>query len=45
MGEDPLSDLTILLIERELAYSDILNYDEVVNDFASSDNNRRIVLP
>ena len=43
MGEDYLSDLAILSIEKDIA-SHILDYDEVINDFASADNNRRIVL-
>ena len=44
MGEDHLSDLaTILSIERDIA-SDILDYDEVTDDFASLDNNRQIVF-
>ena len=43
MGEDYLSDLAILSIEKDIA-SHILDNDEVINDFASADNNRRIVL-
>ncbi len=43
MGEERLSDLAILSIERELA-SKFFNYDEIIDDFASTDNNRRIVL-
>lgn len=43
MGEDRLSDLAILSIERDLA-SKILNYEQIVDDFASVDNNRRILL-
>ena len=43
MGEDRLSDLSILSIEREIA-SSALDYDQIIEDFASSDNNRRIIL-
>ena len=43
MGEDCLSDLAILSIEKDIV-SHILDYDEVITDFASADNNRRIVL-
>ncbi len=43
MGEERLSDLAILSIERNMA-SNILDYEQVIDDFASLDNNRRIVL-
>lgn len=42
MGEDRLSDSAILSIERDLASS--IKYEEIINDFATSDNNRRITL-
>ena len=42
MGDERLSDVAILSIERELV-STFLNYGEIIDDFASADN-RRIVL-
>lgn len=42
MGEDRLCDLAILSIEKDMT-SIILDYDEIINDFASADNNHLIV--
>ena len=42
MGQERLSALAILSIEREIAEE--LDYDSVIDQFASSDKNRRIVL-
>ena len=42
MGQEHLSALAILSIEREIAEE--LDYDSVIDQFASSDKNRRIVL-
>ena len=43
MGEERLSDLAVLSIERECA-SKFVDYEEVITEFASVDKNRRIVL-
>ncbi len=43
MGEDRLSDLAILSIERDMA-SNTLDYEQIIDEFASADKNRRIVL-
>ena len=42
MTEDRLSDLSILSIEKEIAQH--LQDDDIIDEFASSDKNRRIVL-
>ena len=42
MGEQRLTDLAILSIEREL--SSMISLDEVIDIFHSEDNNRRIML-
>ena len=42
MGEQRLTDLAILSNEKDLANS--INLQDVVNDFAGSDRNRRIAL-
>ena len=42
MVKDRLSALTVLSIERELAEK--IDIDEVIDEFASSENNRRIVF-
>ena len=42
MGDERLSNLAILSIEREL--SDAINLEEVVTEFSGLDNNRRIAL-
>ena len=42
MGQECLSALAILSIEREIAEE--LDYDSVIDQFASSDKNRLIVL-
>ena len=43
MGNERLSDLAILSIERDLA-SSMIDYDTLINDFAALENNRRITL-
>ena len=42
MGEDRLCDLAILSIEKDMT-SIMLHYDEIINYFASADNNHLIV--
>ncbi len=42
MTEDRLSDLSILSIENELAKR--LQDNDIIDEFASSDKNRRIIL-
>ena len=42
MAEDRLSDLATLAIEKEVAQQ--LDYDKIIDEFASLDKNRRIVL-
>ena len=42
MVEDRLSALTLLSIEREIAEK--IDFDEVIDDFAAAEKNRRIVL-
>lgn len=42
MGEQRLTDLAVLSIERELSQG--LSLDEIVDQFAGEDNNHRIVL-
>ena len=42
MLEERLADLAILSIEKEIMTS--LDLDNIVDQFAASDNNRRIVL-
>ena len=42
MVEDRLSSLTVLSIEREIAMT--IDLDEVVDSFAATEKNRRIVL-
>ena len=42
MAEDRLSDLATLAIEKEVAQQ--VDYDKVIDEFASLDKNRRIVL-
>ena len=42
MGQERLSALAILSIKREIAEE--LDYDSVIDQFALSDKNRRIVL-
>ena len=42
MGDERLSNLAVLSIEREL--SDAINLEEVVTEFSGLDNNRRIAL-
>ena len=42
MAEDHLSDLATSAMEKEVAQQ--LDYDKVINEFASLDKNRRIVL-
>ncbi len=42
MVEERLSDLAILAIEKEIA--ETLNYEEIIDQFAASDKNRRILL-
>ena len=42
MAEDRLSDLATLAIEKEVAQQ--VDYDKVIDKFASLDKNRRIVL-
>ena len=43
MGEDRSSDLAILSIERDMV-SKTLDYEQIIDEFASADKNRRIVL-
>ena len=42
MTEERLSDLAFLSIEREVVRE--LNYEDIINEFASTDKNRRILL-
>ena len=42
MTEDRLSDLSMLSIEKEIAQE--LQGDSIIDEFAASDKNRRIVL-
>ena len=42
MAQNRLSSLAVLSIEREIAQK--IDHDDVIDEFASSDKNRRIVL-